>query len=98
MTRWNYRVMRRVYPTSDGIEIGYGIYEVYYDGDDVASWTQEPCGSPHGEAMSEMVEDFAWIAAALAKPVLDHADGTEVEPAPMLADEIKAVIGGANDS
>jgi hypothetical protein len=92
---WNYRIMRHVQALPGGEdETTYAIHEVYYEDDGaVDSWTAEPCGSPFGETLSEMVNDLAWISTALAKPVLDFENGKEVGAAPLLEDELLAVIG-----
>lgn len=85
---WNYRVMRHERPD----DVFYAIHEVYYTGGVVDGWTEEPCGSPFGETMGEMVRDLAWIMTALAKPVLDSETGLEIEPSALLADDLQKMI------
>lgn len=93
MMSWNYRIMRHVDERGGRVDAYYAIHEVYYREDGgVDGWTQEPCGSPFGETLDEMVKDLAWIAAGLARPVLDFDDGTELGAAPLLGDELMAKL------
>lgn len=39
-----------------------------------------------------MVNDFAWMLAALTKPILDEETGKEVEPAKILKDDLQKWI------
>lgn len=93
MAGWNYRVMRHVENGSANQEVYYAIHEVHYDEDgSVKGWTTEPSGGPFGGTLSEMVRDLAWIMTALVKPVLEHTNGREVEPAAMMADDLTKMI------
>jgi len=99
---WNYRVMRafdKPHPSVANTEAYYAIYEVFYNDDDtVKSWTEDPCGSPFGATMDEMVSDLAWIMTVLVKPVLDHATGKDVEPAKLLVDDLYAMLNKNTNS
>jgi hypothetical protein len=78
--------------TADGPH--YVIREVYYDADDkVDGWTEEDA-APFGETFDELIGDLAWIATALAKPILCIETGAEVEPARVMADDLERIVLG----
>jgi hypothetical protein len=89
---WNYRVMRHEAKAANDEQF-YAIHEVHYRKDrTVSSWTQEPCGSPTGETVQDMIRDLAWIITAITKPTLDYATGMEIEPAAVLADDMGKML------
>lgn len=62
MSHWNYRVIYN--------GCSYQIYEVYYDNNDKpTSWLESP-GSPYGESLDELKEDFLLMAKAFERPAL----------------------------
>ena len=70
---WNYRVMKRTYPTGDT----YGIYEVYYDDDGITrSWAEGVVGHECG-SIEELRDDLEAQIGALGEPVLDYDDEDE---------------------
>ena len=87
---WNYRVMR-------GEENGdtyYAVREVHYAEDGtVEGWTGHDA-APFGESFDALITDMAWIATALAKPILSLFDASEVEPARIIGDDLAKVILG----
>ena len=42
-------------------------------------WTKEPCGTPQGDTVAELVDDLDHIKTAIVKPVLAYDTGKEVE-------------------
>ncbi len=83
---WNYRVFRGADP--DGSP-WYEIREVHYDTErKVAAWA-ESGAAPMGETFKELINDLAWVLAALDKPILDDKTGLECEAAQMLTDDLK---------
>lgn len=95
---WNHRVMRRVQVDPRGETlVTYGIVEAHYEkrGGLPHSWT-EGYMEPMGESMTELIQDFACMLAALRLPVLDH-NGSECEPAVLLADDIQKWIDAMRD-
>lgn len=68
---WNYRVVRLGWASG---EFTCQIHEVYYHPDGaLRAWSAEPV-APHGETPEELCADLARMAAALERPVLEHAD------------------------
>jgi hypothetical protein len=52
---WDYRILKRTYSTG---EIGYGIYEVFYNGKGKPIMcTEDPCGA-YGDTIEELQQDF----------------------------------------
>lgn len=68
---WNYRVVR------NGIE--FGIYEVYYDGDGNIMFSSEFPEVAYGETLDELLSDYARMAEAFNKPVIDFNTLEEIE-------------------
>ncbi len=66
---WDYRILKRTYSTG---EIGYGIYEVFYNGKG-KPWlcSEYPCGA-YGDTIEELQQDLKWMLEALDQPVLDY--------------------------
>lgn len=61
---WNYRVLRA--------ETGeLGIHEVYYDDDQVASWSADPMPIT-GETVEELATELGHMAFALQQRILDE--------------------------
>jgi hypothetical protein len=67
---WNYRVIRHVGP---GDRVSYRIHEVYYEGDQVVTVTEEAV-TPSGEEMEDLKEQFEQMKTAFEKPILDYSD------------------------
>jgi len=66
---WDYRILKRTYSTG---EIGYGIYEVFYNGKGKPIMcTEDPCGA-YGDTIEELQQDLKWMLEALNQPVLDY--------------------------
>lgn len=90
---WNYRVMRHKSDADGHGEMLYAIHEVFYDETGkVTTWTQDPCGSPMGETPEEMSRDLVQILAAISEPILDAANGAQVEPAAMTANALSELL------
>lgn len=68
---WNYRVVK------NGIE--FGIYEVYYDGDAQIMFLSEFPEVAYGETLDELLSDYARMAEAFKKPVIDYDTLEEIE-------------------
>lgn len=91
---WNYRVFRGADP--DGSTY-YEICEVHYNDDNkVTGWTN--AASPMGETFGELINDLAWVMAAITKPILDDKTGQECEPAQMLADDLQKWMDARADT
>lgn len=83
---WNYRVFRGADP--DGSPY-YEIRETHYDAAGAVNGWTAGGSAPMGETFRELINDLAWIMAALSKPILDGKTGLECEPAQMLADDLQ---------
>ncbi len=69
MSHWNYRVVRKAFPSSD--TQSYEVHEVYYaDDGSIESWTADPV-APQGESSAELREDIRWFLQAFRRPILD---------------------------
>lgn len=69
MAHWNYRVIRKPHPDSQGAS--YEIHEVYYrDDGTVEAWTDSPV-QPYGETPEELREDIRFLLQAFRQPVLE---------------------------
>lgn len=65
---WNYRVIRK---NNSGM-ISFEIHEVYYDENGKPSAWSENAMAPYGEeTVSELLEDYKMMGAALSKPVFE---------------------------
>lgn len=62
---WNYRVFAIDY----GDEVEYGIYEVYYEGDNVVARTENPVPVV-GNTIEELAFSLEYMKQALDKDVL----------------------------
>lgn len=86
--RWEYRVIAK---ELDGKE-SFGIHEVYYEEDNIVSWTDEPV-TPFGEACQEVRKNYELMRSALFRPVLrlQFSDGKsclkQEEPEAVALDE-----------
>ena len=67
---WEHRVIKRTY--DDG-EDWYGIYEVYYEDDNVWSCTKEP-ESVTGESLEDLIEYWEMMKSAFEQPILNYED------------------------
>ena len=79
---WEYRVIRKFHDGITGMgghyyeEETFGIHEVYYHEDDetkIYAVSEDPI-APHGLSLDELTKDYALMARALTKPVLDYED------------------------
>ena len=69
MSYWNYRVIRKRYPDSDGIS--YQVHEVYYaDNGSIEHWTEDPV-QPFGETAEELREEIRFFLQAFRRPILE---------------------------
>lgn len=68
---WNYRVVR------NGIE--FAIHEVYYDVDGNIMFRSEFPEVVYGETLDELLSDYARMAEAFKKPVIDYDTLEEIE-------------------
>jgi len=67
MSYWNHRVIKRIYPHD---KVLYGIYEVYYNDDDLIwSYTEEP-RNIQCESVEELRQSLKWMIDCLDKEVL----------------------------
>lgn len=92
---WNYRVFRCANP--DGSPY-YEMRETHYDKALKVDGWAESSASPMGETFKELINDLAWIIAALTKPILDEKTGLECEPTQMLADDLKQWMDARADT
>ncbi len=70
MATWNYRVIRKICPTSELAT--YQIHEVYYcDNGSIDCWTQQPV-EPLGVGESQLRNDVYGFLAAFRLPVLEE--------------------------
>jgi hypothetical protein len=68
---WNYRIMKRKYPTG---ETTYGVYEVhYYEANNIKGYT-ETSVSPECETIEEAKEILEMMLSSFDKPTLDYGD------------------------
>lgn len=65
---WDYRVIKRVVDGEDT----FGIYEVFYDENDLPFICTEKSCAPYGDDFMELKEDVRWMMDALSMPVLDY--------------------------
>lgn len=95
MAKWNYRVFRCA--EMDGTPY-YEIRETYYADDGaVNGWTTEG-SAPMGDTFDGLIKDMAWFMTALAKPILSDEDGSECEPARLLADDLQNMLDNTRDA
>lgn len=74
---WNYRVVRQ--PMSQPNTFHYSIQEVYYDEDGNIEFISECEITPYGETLDELLSDYARMAEAFKKPVIDYNTLEEIE-------------------
>ena len=71
MTTWNYRVCKETYgKNTNDEEVYYSIREVYYDGDEIASVTENAVGVS-GSTIDEIKYSLEKMQLALNKDVVD---------------------------
>ena len=80
---WNYRVVRKKYPSQkldSGVRIKgyvtYGIFEVYYNSRDKPYLVTVDPVDPFGENLQELKACYEMMAEAFTKPVLKYEDFT----------------------
>jgi hypothetical protein len=96
MAKWNYRVFRCVEKVDDSVY--YEIRETYYDeSNKVNGWTSDG-SAPMGDTFDGLIRDMAWFMTALAKPILSDEDGSECEPARLLADDLQHMLDNTRDA
>lgn len=92
---WNYRVFRGADPDGSAY---YEFRETHYDDNNEVTGWAEGGAAPMGETFRELINDLAWVIAALNKPVLDDKTGLECEPARMLTDDIQQWLDARADA
>lgn len=80
---WNYRIVRRMNPTTDPPTPWYGIHEVYYDDAGVCTMLTTDETGIVGDTTDELQECWARMVEAFAQPVIDYDTRQEVAPAPV---------------
>lgn len=72
--KWNYRVIRAAHKLGEKTFYDYSVHTVYYEGDEMVSWSEEPT---YLSAMDSetLVFDLEAFHTALRKPVLIIVDG-----------------------
>ena len=73
---WNYRIVR--HRLSQPNEFHYQVHEVYYDGDGNVELISEFSVSPYGESVVDLISDYAKMAEAFKKPVIDYETREEL--------------------
>lgn len=73
---WNYRVVEHDIHKESTFEI----HEVYYDDKGNIEGYTERSMSPFGTDIKELVNDIAYMTAALSKPILKYSELDELFP------------------
>lgn len=74
---WNYRVVRQ--PMSQPNTFNYAIHEVYCGEDGNINFISECGETAYGETLDELLSDYARMAEAFKKPVIDFNTLEEIE-------------------
>lgn len=72
---WNYRVVKTIYPSSDGELAEYQIHEVYYTNDKPDGLSKNGM-SPSGDSVENLVNDFERFKKAFSKPCIVYDEKT----------------------
>jgi hypothetical protein len=71
-TTWNYRIVKRTYPSAEGEpEVTYAMHEAYYEDDRVISITKEPI-ELLSESLDGLGRELSGMQRAFTLPILDY--------------------------